>query len=121
MTNEKVAKIKKLPDSLLENVSGGNLTSCKTASAIAYAGLGIAMGGGIGTVSCAVASAVYSSKASKAAKQGDIAKSIQYSNTASKLSTVGASMGGVAIAAATMNIFVGAIHLKLSPKHNCTA
>ena len=110
MTNMRTYIIEKLPDSSLEEVSGG--LTCKQASTIINIGVYTAVGTGLGAISCTVASAICSSKASRAMQQGDSAKSIYYNNTAKYLSITAGSLGAVAVTAAAMNYAVSTTHGK---------
>lgn len=113
MSKNKTYKIEKIPDCALEIVSGG--LTCKQTAMIINVGVYTALGTGLGAISCCAASAICSSKASSAVREGDADKNLQYSNAAKYLSIAGASLGAVGIAAATVNVAVSITHGK-----NCT-
>lgn len=108
MENEKVFGVEKLSDLSLERVSGG--LTCKQTATIINFGVYTAIGTGLGAIGCTVASAVCSSKASVAMQQGNQDKSAYYNNTAKRLSITGASLGGVAVAAAATSAIVSVKH-----------
>ena len=114
MINHKVYKINSLPDASLKSVSGG--LTCKETATIINVGVYTAIGTGLGAISCAVASAICSSEASKALNEGNTDKNLKYSNAAKYLSITGASLGGVAIASAAMNFAVSVSHGKSCDK-----
>ena len=98
--------MKKLSNTLLENVLGG--LTCNQAAIAINVSAYTAIGAGAGAISCTIASAIYSSLASK--QQSDMNKNARYNNTAKLLSIAGASLGGAAMAAATTGFVVSAIH-----------
>lgn len=108
MVNKKTFHVQKLSDASLDNVSGG-LTCVQTATIINIGGY-TAIGTGLGAISCTLASAVCSLKASKAMQQGNNDKGVYYNNIAKNLSIASASLGGAAIAAAAIGFVVSVKH-----------
>lgn len=108
MTNKdtSINHIEKLDDTALENVSGGIEISDKVSTLLETSTMYIGPVAAVSALGCTIADIVFTSKASKAQKNGEIEKYDKYSQTSKKLKASAlACMGFMALNSVALSTY----------------